>query len=257
MGNTENKFVYYERREKIAYITIRRSEKLNAFNDDLIEQMADVWEIFKYDDEAWVAILATEGDHFCVGAELLGEEELPTVPFGKRALAICPSFHEIWKPVIVAVQGYCIGGGWMLAQECDFRFAADDAIFGIPEGKWNLIPNFTGMLWKHLPPCLALELLLTGDSIDAQRAYEIGFVNRIVPKEKIMDIANEFAENLCSAGPTAVRRMKELYNMGYSMSRNEVLEFTWKYFDEVLKQKDTVEGLKAFFEKRKPKYEGF
>jgi enoyl-CoA hydratase/carnithine racemase len=251
------KLIRYKKRDKIAYISINRPDKFNAFNDDVIKQMVDVWAKFKEDKDAWVAILSGEGDHFCVGAELHGDGTLPTVPFGKRALSLCPSTHKIWKPVIAVIWGYCVGGGWMLAQECDFRFAADDAIFGIPEGKWNLIPNFTGFLWRHLPPCIALEMLLSGTSIGAERAYEIGFINKVTVREQVMNASREFAEILCSNGPSAVRRMKELYYKGYDMNRGEILELTWKYFGQVLKENDTAEGINAFFEKRKPRYRGY
>jgi enoyl-CoA hydratase len=256
LNKTTKQNVSYEKRNRIAYVTIRRAEELKSFRYELIEQMADVWERFKYDDEAWVAILTTEGDHFFLNGEH-NKGELQHASDVQNIIKICPSFQEIWKPVIAAIQGYCIGEGWMLAQECDFRIAADTTIFGLPEGKCNIIPSLVGMLWRHLPPCLALELLLTGDFITAQRAYEIGFLNRIGSKEVIMDISNELAENICSAGPISVKRMKELYYMGYSMDRDEVLEHTWEYFDETLKQRDTAEGLKAFSEKRKPNYQGF
>jgi len=250
-------FVLYERIDKIAYITLNRSKKLNAFNETFIDQLRNAWVRFKHDDNAWVAILNGAGEHFCVGAELQKDGCLPTVPFAQQALSMCPSFHNIWKPIIACIWGYCVGGGWMLAQECDFRFAADDAVFGIPEGKWNLIPNFTGLLWRHLSPCLALEVLLTGQSINASRAYEIGFINKVDSREQIMNVSTEFAEKLCSNGPSAVRRMKELYYKGYEISKNEVLELTWKYFDQILKEKDTSEGINAFMSKRKPKYKGF
>ena len=252
-----DKLVNFEKRDRIAYISLNRPDKFNSFNDEVIRQMADVWNRFKEDKDTLVAILSGKGDHFCVGAELHEDGKLPTVSFGRRSLSLCPSTHGIWKPVIAAIWGYCVGGGWMLAQECDFRFAADDAIFGIPEGKWNLIPNFTGLLWRHLPPAIALELLLSGSSIGAERAYEIGFINRVIDRKEVMNAAQEFAEILCSNGPTAVRRLKELYYKGYELSREEVLKLTWKYFGQVLKQNDTKEGINAFFEKRKPRYKGY
>lgn len=254
-------FVLYERKGEIAYITLNRSERLNAFNEEFIDQMGKVWSRFKKDNRARVAILSGAGDHFCVGAEFPKEASPDTVPFTlpfyQSSFSICASAHEVWKPVIATIWGYCLGGGWLLAQDCDFRFAAENAVFGLPEVKWNLIPNFTGLFRRWLSPCLALEILLTGASIDAQRAYEIGFVNKVAPREQITSESIEFAEKICANGPGAVRRIKELFYKGYELSKDEVLELTWKFFEEILEEEDTVEGTNAFLNKKKPVYRGF
>jgi enoyl-CoA hydratase/carnithine racemase len=167
-----------------------------------------------------------------------------------------PSSHEIWKPIIAAVTGYCLGGGWLLAQDCDLRVAAEDAQFGIPEPKWNLVTTFSGILHRYLPPAVALECLFVGDRISGKRAYEIGFVNRAVPKDRVMSIATELAEKIGANGPIGLRRAKELFYRGMELTRHQIMGVTWHLLAEGLELEDTKEGFRAFLEKRKPDYKG-
>lgn len=244
----------YERKGRIAYITLNRPQRLNAINPEFTRDMGEAWTRFKEDEEAWVAIVTGSGDNFCAGFDLSGGP--PTVQGAQAVLNTLPSTHEVWKPTIAAVRGYCLGGGWLIAQECDLRVAAEDAQFGIPEPRWNLVTIFSGIFHRYLPPGLALEYLLVGDRIGAKRAYEIGFVNRVVPKEQVMAVAEELAQKLSANGPIGVQRAKELFYRGMELNRQQAMGVMWHFFGEAEKMEDTKEGVKAFFEKRTPQYKG-
>jgi enoyl-CoA hydratase/carnithine racemase len=242
----------YEKRDKIVYITLNRPKKLNAFSEELRRETKDAWIRFKDDEDAWVAIVSGAGDHFSVGLDL--SEGPITVPLAQSLLQSIPSTHEIWKPTIAAVTGYCLGGGWLLAQDCDLRVAAEDAQFGLPEAKWNLVTIFSGIFHHYLPPSLALEYLLVGDPMSGRRAYEIGFVNRVLPKDQVIGVSTQIAEKLIANGPIGVRRIKELFYRGMELSKHQIMEFTWQLFAETLKLEDTAEGLEALSMKRNPQY---
>jgi len=246
--------VIYQREGKVAYITLNRPERLNALNRETCIEMAAAWQKFK-DDEAWVAILTGAGERaFCAGFDVSGGAA--SSEDARYALGATPTAHDIWKPVIAAVHGYCLGGGFLLAQECDVRVASEEAQFGLPEPKLGLATAFSSWFHRYLPAGPALELLLWGDPITASRAYELGFVNKVVPRAQLMEVAKEMADRVCTVGPIAVRRMKELFYAGRELTREQGIELMSRYFDEVANLADTTEGIQAFLEKRKPKFEG-
>ena len=190
---------------------------------------------------------------FCVGYEM--SPEALALEGAKASVATIPTHFNITKPVIAAVNGYCVAGGWWIAQECDLRVAAETAQFGITQVKWGLMPAFTATLSKHLLPGHALELLLTGKRIPARRAYEMGFINEVVPAGKALERAMEIAEEICENGPIAVRMSKELFYKGRSLSEEEAFELTWRRYAENEATYDAQEGVKAYTEKRKPEFE--
>ncbi len=246
--------ILYERSGRVAVITINRPAALNALTPESAQALGEAWVRFRNDPEAWVAVITGAGEKaFCVGYEM--SPEALALEGAKASVATIPTHFNITKPVIAAVNGYCVAGGWWIAQECDLRVAAEAAQFGITQVKWGLMPAFTATLSKHLLPGHALELLLTGKRIPARRAYEMGFINEVVPAGKALERAMEIAEEICENGPIAVRMSKELFYKGRSLSEEEAFVLTWRRYAENEATYDAQEGVKAYTEKRKPKFE--
>jgi enoyl-CoA hydratase/carnithine racemase len=247
--------VKYRVENGIAFITIDRPDKLNAYTKEFFDELPAVWTRFRNDEDASVAIITGEGEKaFCIGYDLSsGPLSLSDL---KRSPMIVPTSHEIWKPIIAAIKGYCVAGGFWIASACDLRVAAEDAEFGIPEVEWGIfaILNIPEPIYQNLPPAIALELLLLGKRINARRAYEIGFVNRIVPSEDVMETSIELARQLSSNGPATVKRHKELFYRSRFMNRQDISEMNWRFQAEALGSEESREGLKAYLEKRKPQY---
>ncbi|RMF20737.1 MAG: enoyl-CoA hydratase/isomerase family protein, partial [Deltaproteobacteria bacterium] len=208
--------------------------------------------------DLWVAILTAAGDKaFSSGMDL--KEAIPMLQAGdemgyedhtKRP------FSDVFKPIIAAVNGYCIAGGLEFLQGTDLRIAAEHATFGLGEVRWGIIPlgGTHIRLPRQIPWAVAMELLLTGRPIDARRAYDIGLVNRVVPKEQLMDAAMELAEVICQNGPLAVRTAKEIAVRSLGLESGFVLEKALGA--RVLASEDAKEGPRAFAEKRKPNFTG-
>ena len=165
---------------------------------------------------------------------------------------------NIWKPLIAACNGLTIGGGLELSLACDIIIASENATFGLPEVRLGLCPGGGGTqrLPRTIPIRLAAEMLFTGKTIDAQEAYRIGLVNKVVPLDKLMPEARKLAESICEAGPLAVRTAKEMMIRGLSMSLEDGLQLEDDFQRYIMSTKDFEEGITAFREKRKPKFEG-
>lgn len=151
-----------------------------------------------------------------------------------------------------------MAGGFWIASGCDLRVSGESAEFGIPEAKWNLfsILSIPEPMYQNLPPAIALELLLVAERIGARRLYEIGFVNRVVPDERVLDTAIEYAAKICQNGPLSVKMDKELFYRSREMNRAKMEALNWKLQAEILRSKDSSEAAKAYREKRKPVFEG-
>ena len=249
---------------QIYVMTINREERRNASSGELGDRWAEEWERFNEDDGLKVAIITGAGDvAFSAGHDLKEDIEgdvrggargsiKPYV--GRRAHPMVPT----WKPTIAAVNGYALAGGWATAQGTDIRIAAEHATFGIPEVRWNLPAGFGARVEYFVSLGVACEMLMWGRPITAQRAYEIGFVNKVVPKEKLMDEAMEWAEYVCTLGLPSVKAHKEMIYRGRDMSVGELNAlgrdlFYW-YPPKPGVVIDATEGPRAFAEKRAPKY---
>jgi enoyl-CoA hydratase/carnithine racemase len=170
---------------------------------------------------------------------------------------VLPKFypHEIWKPVIASINGFAIAGGWWLAQACDIRISAEHAECGIAETRWNMPAGWVHSLPRKVSLGHALEIALWGDArITAQRGYEIGWINRVVPKEKLMTEAMSWADRMRYLAPRSVRNLKEIIYRSYDMSYADAAAFGIALEHNLLGMEDTLEGNKAFNEKRKPNY---
>lgn len=250
----------YEKKEggRIVVMTLNRPERMNALNTPLANALADGWERFAADDEAWVAIVTGAGDRaFCAGMDLRERADLDaqgtTQQMKRRVIYPLSETLNLWKPTIAAINGYCLAGGWNIAQQCDIRIAAEHAEMGISETRWNVGAGWVHTLSRQLLLAHALEIALWGDKrITAQRAYEMGWVNRVVPKERLMDEAMDWARRMLYLGPRTVRNLKEIIYRGYHMSPLDGKAFAQALEENIIGLEDTVEGPKAFAEGRKP-----
>ncbi len=252
-----NDVVLYERQGHVATITLNRPDRLNALSPEVFRRLPEVWDVFDADDEARVAILTGAGRAFSAGADL----KVMSEGGGPSALGRGGSLRRglapgTWKPVIAAINGYAIAGGWWLAQLCDIRFASDQAQLGISEVKWNLPAGWVTDLTRIIGMGHALELVLGGERISAQRAYEIGFVNRVVPHARLLDETRAFAGVIAENGPMSVRMHKEILYRGYLLSRDEGNAVANHILSRLMTSEDAQEGPRAFVEKRKPVWKG-
>ncbi len=253
--------VLYEKRDNIVIITLNRPDSLNSINRQLRQELADAITRFDGETDSYVAIVTGAGRAFCAGRDL--KERANDNAEGRQARAADSMYPDrpymwpqTWKPLIAAVNGFALAGGWSIAQMCDLRIAAEDAKLGITETKWSLLPPFGTILPKQLPLSATLELCLTAQPITAQRAYDIGFVNKVVPADQLMEEALTVAQQIAENSPLAVQYFKELAYRGLNMSTQDISSLTYQMYDRLLTTEDSKEGPRAFAEKRKPRWQG-
>lgn len=253
--------VLYDQQDHIVTITLNRPEALNAINRQLRRELTAALERYDQDEAARVAILTGAGRAFCAGRDLKERAEDNAAGIQARASDSLGSdslglFPRTWKPLIAAINGYAMAGGWAIAQMCDLRLAADDARLGITESRWSLLPPFAATLAKLIPMAHVLELVFTAEPITAQRAYEIGFVNRVVPRARLMDEAMTLAQRLIANAPLSLRNFKEMAYRGLDLSEPALAALTTRMYDQLLQSEDAKEGPRAFAEKRQPAWKG-
>ena len=253
--------VLYEKQGNIVTITLNRPDSLNAINRELRGDLADAITKFDGDAEAFVAIVTGAGRAFCAGRDLKERAEDNAEGVQARAFhSMSPDqpymWPQTWKPMIAAVNGFALAGGWSIAQMCDLRIASEDARLGITEAKWSLLPPFGTILPKMIPLSAVLELVFTAQPITAQRAYDIGFLNKVVPAEDLMEEAMGMAQTIAENAPLAVQYFKELAYRGLNMSTQDISSLTYHMYDQLLTTEDSKEGPRAFAEKRRPEWQG-
>ncbi len=255
-------YVRYALDGHVATITYDRPERLNAIDGAMRTQINAAFARFRDDEDAWVAIVTGAGRAFCAGADLRSETGNPAGDFPgtfweKPTVNSFESGWEIFKPVIAAVNGHCLGYGLTLVTWCDFVLASDRATFGYPEVTVG-IPTIVGAL--RLPQRMrwhdAMELLLTGERIDAERALQIGLAGRVVPHDDLMTEARALADRLCRAAPLAVRATKEMAVRGADLPRTEAIRFGETMRKVVQATEDAAEGAAAAAERRPPVWRG-
>jgi enoyl-CoA hydratase len=249
--------ILYENRERVALITLNRPESRNAINREVREGLTAAWQRFANDGEARVAILTGAGDKaFCAGADL---KEMAQSKLGSLPRNFLPTLNvniPMSKPVIAAVNGVAYAGGWALVQMCDLVVASTSARFAITEAKVGRGMPWAVPLTHMIPQKILLEILLTGDPITAQRAYEIGFVNHVVPADQLMPKALAIAQTIAENAPLTVAAAKEMVYLATDTGRVAGLEAARHLFDHVYRSEDAQEGPRAFAEKRKPQWKG-
>ena len=253
--------VLYEKQDNIVVITLNRPDSLNAINRQLRGDLSAAITQFDGDSEAFVAIITGAGRAFCAGRDL--KERADDNAEGVQARAahsMSPDrpymWPQTWKPTIAAVNGFALAGGWSIAQMCDLRIAAEDAKLGITESKWSLLPPFGTVLPKMIPLSAVLELVFTAQPLSAQRCYDIGFLNKVVPAAELMEEALGLAQQIAENAPLAVQYFKELAYRGLNMSTQDISALTYHMYDRLLTTEDSKEGPRAFAEKRRPCWQG-
>ena len=233
----------------IALITIERADKMNALNEDVIQGLRRAWQRFADGDER-VAILAADGDRaFSVGADI---KDAPREMWqGVPSIGV-----EVHKPVIAAVQGWCIGGAYVIVQMCDLVVAAENTVFKYPEAQVGFTGGLIASAVARLPHKIAMEFMLLGRDLPAQRAYEVGMVNEVVPNGSQREAAMVYARILVRSAPLVVETLKRFALQTMNASPAEAAALARQQLLRVRDSEDGAEGRRAFGEKRPPNFTG-
>lgn len=242
--------VTYEVNERIATITLNRPEKLNALSVELGEELRAAWQRFQASDER-VAILTGAGDRaFTAGADLKAKVPVDIWRF-------TPSLGVyVDKPVIAAVNGWCIGGGVCLVEYADICVAAETAKFSYPEAKVGVSGGLIASIAARIPHKVAMEFIMVGDEMTAQRAYEVGFVNKVVPRDQVMAEAMRYAGKLADLAPMVLAMLKRFTGDVINKGPSELAGIARRETEVLRDSADFAEGRAAFADKRRPRFRG-
>lgn len=249
--------VLRERRGHIELLTINRPDARNAINHATAVALSAALDACEADDDIWVVILTGSSDKaFSAGMDLkaFAAGELPITEKGFGGL----TKRDFPKPLIAAANGSAFAGGFELLISCDMVVAADHAKFGIPETSRGLVAGAGGLirLAKRVPLAIAYEMALSADPIDAQRAYELGLVNHVVPGDQVLDAAFALAERIAKNAPLAVRTSKRVMRQSLELTEAESWPVSDAEFGKIVRSADAHEGAVAFAEKREPNWQG-
>lgn len=260
-------FAIYEKRDRVAHITINRPEVMNALHPDASRELSGIWDDFAADDDLWVAILTGAGSRgFSAGNDLkataarnagstVGNTGRGPIRGGFGGLT---ERFDLYKPVIGAVNGWAMGGGCELALACDILVAADSARFGLPEPRVGLAALAGGIhrLPRQIPLKIAMGMLLTAKPIDATEAHRLGLVNEVVPLDQLIPTAERWAAEILECAPLSVRGSKEAAMVGLDVPLRAAIRSSYPGIQEHLASADAVEGPRAFSDKRQPNWTG-
>ncbi len=261
--------IIYEKRGRVAYITINRPEARNAIDFATSQELSNAWKDFRDNNDLWIAVLTGAGDKsFSAGADLKslipalsgqastgrGEQALEGV--GDTGFGGITRNFECWKPIIAAVNGHCLAGGFEMMLACDLRIASENATFGLTEVRWGIIPAAGGTqrLPRIIPVAKAMEIILTGEPISAAEAYRIGLINKVVPQAELMNEVERLVDTLLQRGPLALRAAKQAMLQGLNMPLEDGMQLEQRLMGELLRTEDAREGPLAFAQKRKPEF---
>ena len=246
--------VQYEKKGAIAYVALNRPDKLNAMNTAMHDDLASVWADFRDDPDLRVAILSGNGKCFSAGADL-SERTSGRYRYSGEFPDISQT-QNVFKPIIAALHGHVVGYGMWISLDADFRIAAEDTSFWLPEPQWGIATIPAAWFPRLMPWAIASELLLLAERVDAQRAYQVGLVNKVVSRDELMVEAERMANRLCELSPMAVQGMKELMVRGTTLDYNALNQLTDWVQTRVMNSEDRKAGVKAFAKRAKVDWPG-
>lgn len=250
--------VLRERRGRIEILTLNRPEARNAINAEVTEAMSGILDDLEADTDVWAIVVTGAGDRaFSAGMDLKAFASGEASGISGRGGFAGLTHRPFPKPIVAAVNGAALAGGFEIVLSCDLVVAAEHATFGLPEVKRGIMAAAGGVirLPKLLPKASALEIILTGDPLDAQRAHTLGLVNRVVPAEELLDATVALTERICENAPIAVRTSKRLAYDAMDLTEAEAWERNNAATAEVTSSPDALEGARAFAEKRAPRWQ--
>jgi len=255
--------IIYEKEDRLAIITFNRPEVRNALNYRAIDEALEAVSNAETDDSVRVLILTGAGEKAFIAGADIGElrERNTMTELGSRSAqrrVLANLLETMSKPAIAAINGFAVGTGLELAMACTIRIASENAKFGLPEINLGIMPGNGGT--QRLPRLVgegrAMEMILTGELIDAPEAYRIGLVNKVVPQTELMNYVKELAQKLAAKPPLAVKLAKNAIRTGLNMTLNDGIEYENKLFAILCGSQDKQEGVAAFLEKRPPNFQG-
>ena len=249
--------IIFEKEDNIAVITFNRPEAMNALNNQTRAEFAAAIAEVATDDNIKVLILTGNGKAFVAGSDI--KEFNKTTPYAAHnIMRLGEMVEKLEKPVIAAVNGFCLGGGCEIAMGCDIIIASEKAKFGQTEINIGIIPGGGGTqrLQRLIGVCRAKELIFTGEIIRAEEADRIGLVNRVVPMDELMPVAKEMAKKIATKSTAALKLAKTAINRGMQTNLESGLKYEYELYSLSLSLEDKVEGVNAFLEKRTPKFIG-
>lgn len=258
-------YATYEKKGRIAYVTINRPEVMNALHADANRELSGIWTDFRDDPEVWIGILTGTGERaFSAGNDLKVTAAGGGSISAGTAAPIVGGFggltnrYDIFKPIIAAVNGFALGGGLEMALSCDIIVAAEHARLGLPEPKVGLMAGAGGVhrLPRHIPLKIAMGLMLTGRHITAQEGYRLGLVNEVVPQGETLAAAERWANEILQCAPWSVRASKESALQGLHLSVEDAMKERFPLMLRMRQSSDMTEGPVAFAQKRPPQWKG-
>jgi enoyl-CoA hydratase len=252
--------LHVEVRDRIGYVTIDRPERKNALSEAVMEGLVDTFHQFDHDDDVWAALITGTGDAFSAGRdlkELAGRDAAggaPPSPMRQKLRNPFEVVYECRKPVVAALNGYAVGGGLELAMACDIRIAADTAKLALPEALRGMGANFgAAILPRLVPVAVAYDMLYTGRTVTADEAARWGLVNQVVPAADLASTADQYVRTVLSRAPLTVRRYKAVMQGTLNLPLSAALRFDLR--PDPYSSEDRVEGVRAFTEKREPRWQ--
>lgn len=242
----------YTAKDHVLHIRINRPEAMNTFNADVVAGFREAWDRFNSDSDLRVGLLTAAGERaFSAGVDLKTPVSVPELASVLPGIGV-----EVSKPLVAAISGHCLGVGLVMALACDLRIATPTAKFGYPEPKVGTTGGIASSLPRYLPRAIAMEMLFTGDSLDAERAYQIGFINRLVDGSALEQEAFSFAARIAGNAPRVVGVLKELVQMSDTPTPLETAAAAERLLAPLRGSADEIEGRQAFLEKRSPIFTG-